>query len=110
MMISKDTFVKTMYRLEELDRKMNKVSDALQELSQDFCSGFYISDPFDIVTNLLIDVFNDKDNDLLFYFMYELDFLNGYHEGCFTDEDGNPIDVSSWEKVYDFLIENMKNE
>lgn len=106
-MISKETFVNTMKRLEELDTKMDAVDAALKELCPDFC-GLYITEPFDIIVDLLKDIFKDK-YDLLECFICELDFLRKFHMGCMT-EDGKPIDLSTWDKVYDHLVELMKDE
>ena len=106
-MISKETFVNTMKRLEELDTKMDAVDAALKELCPDFC-GLYITEPFDIIVDLLKDIFKDK-YDSLECFIYELDFLRKFHMGCVT-EDGKPIDLSTWDKVYDHLVELMKDE
>lgn len=105
-MISKEEFVETMKRLEALDVKMNGVDDALHLLSPDF-GGFYIPDVIDIVVNLLRKVFDDKD-DWLGYFVYERDFLNDLEPSDVLDKYNCHIDLTSWHKVYDFLIKNME--
>lgn len=105
-MISKEIFVKTMEQLKELDDKMNAVDNAFRRLNPDFCS-FYLTEPANMVLNILEDIFEDEDH-WLEYFTYELDWLTKYKEGCVTEADGTPIDVSNWEKVYDFLIDNME--
>lgn len=106
-MISKEAFINTMHRLEALDNKMDKADAALKELSPDFC-GLYIPEVLDITVDILHDVFNDYENDSLGYFIYELDFLRKFKMGCVIDAHGNPTDLSTWDKVYDFLIENME--
>ena len=100
-MISKETFIDIMSRLEALDKKMDAADAALKELCPDFC-GLYITESFDIVVDLLKDIFKDK-YDSLGYFIYELDYLRKFHMGCVT-EDGEPIDLSTWDKVYDYMI------
>ena len=107
-MISKECFIDTMRRLEDLDHKMDKVDTALKELAPDF-GGFYIPEVPDIVVAILRDVFNDYENDSLGYFIYELDFLRKYKTGSITDAHDNPIDLSTWDKIYDFLLENMES-
>ena len=104
-MISKELFVQTMERLEKLERKMNNVDEALHELSPDFC-GFYIPETIDVVVDLMRDVFKDK-NDWLGYFIYEQDFLNTLQSND-VQVVGVPVDLTSWDKVYDFLIKNME--
>ena len=106
-MISKETFVDIMERLEALDSKMDAVDTAFKQLSPDFC-GFYITESFDIVTGLLEEIFHDK-HGLLGYFMYELDFLRNYKDGS-VEVDGEPIDLSTWDKVYDHLVELINEE
>ena len=105
-MISKETFVKTMQRLKKLDDDMNTADEAFKRLCPDFCS-FYLTDPADMIVDILEDVFEDKDH-WIEYFVYELNYLNGYDAHSVLDENGRPIDVSTWENVYDFLIENME--
>lgn len=106
-MISKEFFVQTMNRLDELDEKMGKVDEAFKEFSPGFC-GFYIPEIIDMTVDILREVFDDQENDSLGYCVYELDFLHKYRTGCVTEEDGQPVDLSSWDKVYDFLIESME--
>ena len=105
IMISKETFVNTMERLETLDKNMDAIDAAFKKLSPDFC-GFYITEPFDIVVDLLKESFKDK-HDLLGYFVYELDYLHKFHMGCVT-QDNEPIDLSTWDKVYDHMVNIME--
>lgn len=106
-MISRDTFIETMYALESLDDKMNKVEDAMEELCSGF-SGFYIQEVFDIVMNMLIEMFKDE-NDWLEYFVSELDFMHDYKHGYVFDENQQPIEINGWGGVYDFLIKKMED-
>lgn len=106
-MIAKETFIDVMDRLETLNKKMDAVDTALRELSPDF-GGFYIPDTLDIVVQLLKDVFKDED-DWIEYFVYEIDWLRNFELGDVT-VDGKPIDLSIWANVYEFLLENMKDD
>ena len=45
---------------------------------------------------------NDQD-DLIGYFIYELDYGRKYEAGMIQDENGMDIDISSSEKVYDYI-------
>lgn len=105
-MISKETFVNTMTRLELLDKHMEDVDVALRALSSDF-NGFYIPEVVQIVLDILKDAFNDK-YDWIGYCVCEKDFLHSLKPDDVLDRDGNPIDLTSWEKVYDYLIKNME--
>lgn len=99
-MITKNTFVHTMNRLQELDRKMSEVDAALQNLSPDFCS-FYIPDVFDLAIDILQEVMEDKDN-WLGYFVYENDWLRNLKLGD-VEVDGESVEIKSWADVYDFI-------
>ena len=105
-MISKEVFIEVMERISNLDMKMNRVDAALNELCPDFC-GLYIPETSDIISDLLTEVFNDKDG-WINYCMYDLNYLTTYHDGMVTDANNVVIDLSSWGKVYDFLIKNME--
>ena len=103
-MISKEMFVETMKRLETLESQIDDVDAALHVLSPD-AGGFYIPEATAITIDLLRDIFDDE-ADLLGYFVRALNFLHDYEFGCVLDENDNPVDVSTWEKVYDFLLYN----
>ena len=107
-MITKEVFVQTMLQLHELDAKYNKIASAVRELDSNFCQ-FYPLEPFNIVINLLEEVFQDKECHLN-YFVYEANWLEGCNNGKYAvfDANNNDITPKSWEEVYDFLIENMK--
>lgn len=60
-----------------------------------------------IVVDLLENMFNEKE--LIGWWLYDLDYGRKYNEGCLM-EDETIIDVSTAEKLYDYLRENMKNE
>lgn len=105
-MISKDTFVKTMNKLEQLDQRMNDVDNAMRVLSPDF-GGFYIPEVISMQIDLMSEIFEDRD-DWLGYFVYECDFLRDYNPGKAFYEDGSSINITSWADVYDFLIKNME--
>lgn len=99
-MISKNTFVKTINNLRDLDKKMSAVDDAMKNLNADFC-GFYVTEPFDMVVELLTECLNDTE-EWLSYFIYERDWLENYHLGDITVH-GVPVKIESWEDVYDFI-------
>lgn len=103
-MISKETFVEVMNKLETLDKKMNDVDVAMKALSPDFC-GFYIPQAFYIVLDILTNIFNDK-SDWLSRFVFELDWLHDRKSGDVLVNDKS-VDLSTWDKAYDFLINNM---
>lgn len=101
-MISKQSFVNTMTKLEELEKKMDKVDVALRELSPDF-GGFYVPDVLDITVGLLEEIFNDTE-EWISYFLFERDWLRSFELGDVVI-DGKAVNIKNWEDVYDFMIE-----
>lgn len=106
-MISKETFINIMERLEALDKKMDAVDVAMKNLNNDFCC-FYLTEPFDITLDILAETFNDKD-EWLSYLVFERDWLRNFKMGDVRTAWGAPIDLSDWGKVYDFLVKNMED-
>lgn len=100
-MISKETFVSTMERLQNLDKKMDAVDKAFKALDSDFCS-FYITSIFDTTFDLLKEAMNDKD-DWIGYFVYERDWLRDFKLGD-VEVNGEPVKIYSWGDVYDFIV------
>lgn len=59
------------------------------------------------VISLLEEIFNCPETEVgtdISYFVYELDFGKDWEPGMITDKDGNDVDHSTAEKLYDWLI------
>lgn len=106
-MISKETFIKTMESLEDLNKRMEAADKAMQALCEDFGS-FYICDAFNITINLLSEIFNDKEDDWLGYFIWERDWLHKFKLGDIVIG-GYSVVINNWGDVYDFLISEMRD-
>ena len=106
-MISKETFIKTMESLENLNKRMEAADNAMHDLCEDFGS-FYICDAFNITINLLSEIFNDKENDWLGYFIWERDWLHKFELGDIVIG-GYSLVINDWGDVYDFLISEMRD-
>ena len=105
-MISKETFVNTMNKLRDLDRKIDAIDKAFKELDPDFCS-FYVTGIFDTTFDLLKEAMHDKDN-WIEYFVYEKDWLRDFKLGD-VEVDGEPVKIYSWGDVYDFIVTEDKH-
>ena len=105
-MISKEVFIKTIEHLEILNKRMEATNNAMHDLCEDFGS-FYICDAFDITTNLLSEIFNDKENGWLGCFIWERDWLHKFELG-YIEIGGYSVVIKNWGDVYDFLIANIK--
>ena len=106
-MISKETFIKIMESLEDLNKRMEAADKAMQALCEDFGS-FYICDAFNITINLLSEIFNDKENDWLGYFIWERDWLHKFKLGDIVIGDYSVV-INNWGDVYGFLISEMRD-
>lgn len=105
--LTKQEFVDIINRLREATELADKV-DALfynsrENLECDFCNaaGLQISHE-GVVVKLLEKLIQDTFGNIS-YFIYELDYGSEYREGCISDKNGN-IDISTPEKLYDFLM------
>lgn len=117
-MISKQLFVKYINCIQEKDNMANEINKILIKYNQrDLLDGYDLinNDFIDIIVELLDKNFDDN-CDWVDYFIYELDYGNKYwtDDGRFCsdlilDENDQPIDISTPEKLYDFLIEEYKD-
>ena len=105
-MISKEAFIKTIERLEDLSNRMDVADRAMRGLCEDFGS-FYICDAFNITTDVLSEIFNDKENDWLGYFIWERDWLHKFELGDIVIG-GYSVKIENWGDVYDFLVGEMR--
>lgn len=117
-MISKEKFVTIINKMKLVDDFVNEINDKSRDLREtlddsflDFFEGnsLFVAHS-DIVVQLLENMFND--NDMISYWIYELNYGRDYKDGYIQDCDGNNIDISTVEKLYDYLIAEMeeKNE
>ena len=112
-MISKEQFVNIIDRLRETNDFVEETNDKARNLQDaiesDFFNAMSLSVSHEsIVVQLLENMFNDSD--YISWWIYELDYGRNYKEYCIQDADGNAIDVSTAEKLYDFLISEMWKE
>ena len=109
-MISKEKFIKIIEDMKDLHDLENKINDLVRKSNNDILKDFgpssYMTCQDDIIIDLLCTIFND--HDIISWWIYELDFGRSYKKGCITEDNGNTIiDLSTSEKLYDYLIKNM---
>ena len=108
-MITKKEFVDIIHRLKEADDFVNETNENAKKLKNAVLSDFFNASSLsisheDIVVKLLEDMFNDYDT--IAWWLYELDYGREYKKGCLKDENGKNINVSTPEKLYDYLVAN----
>lgn len=93
-------------------RQIQKAYDYAEDCEDGFLvryNSVYFMQP---TTKLLDKLFNSYWEDQEYYggdieyFCYELNFGRDYNDGDIVDKDGNNIDLSTPEKLYDFLVNN----
>jgi hypothetical protein len=107
-MITKKEFVKIINRLKKTNDFVDKTNNEARKLQDAIESDFFNSMSLSIshesiVVSLLENIFND--GDIIGWWIYDLDYGREYKDGCITEKNGDIIDVSTAEKLYDYLIE-----
>lgn len=110
-MISKKKFVEIINRLKDYndlqDKIQNLFRDNIDNREHDFMNAGSICVSHEsIVAELLKDMFNVKD-DLISWWLYECNYGRDFSLGDLEDN-GVEIDLSTPEKLYDYLIKNME--
>ena len=111
MLVNKNEFIKIINRLKDYTKLQDKINDLFKDLldnkEQDFCNAGSICIGHEsVVVTLLEDMF---ETDLLSWWIYELNYGKEYKPGCLTEDD-KEIDVSTSDKLYDVLIENLERK
>ena len=112
MLLSKREFVDILKRLQTATELVDKVGELFRNsrdnLENDFCNGAGLQISHEgIVVQLLEKIMDDSYGNIS-YFIYELDYGKEYKEGCISDDNGI-IDISTAEKLYDFLVSEYWN-
>lgn len=94
-------------------KKLHEYENELYAINYKYNTDSVFSFPTleDTVISLLEEIFNCPETEIgtdISYFVYELDFGKEWEPGMITDESGNDIDLSTAEKLYDYLIETYK--
>lgn len=111
-MISKEKFVEIINRLKSYNELQNKINDLFEDnienTEMDFMNAGSICIGHESVVVYLLE--NMFDTDMISYWIYELDYGEKYEEGCVLDENMNEIDLSTAEKLYDYLVQAIESE
>lgn len=109
-MIDKVKFVDIINDLMEVNDFVNETNDKAKRLNDAIISDFFNAQSLsisheNIVVELLKNMFNDSD--LIGWWIYELDYGRNFKMGDLIDN-GVEIDLSTPEKLYDYLKENNR--
>ena len=116
--LTKLMFCETIKRLREssdLQDKVNALFRASRDnIELDFMNAAALQISHEsTVVKLLEILMNDSDDGYgsnISYFIYELDYGRKYEPGMITDENDREIDLSTAEKLYDYLVQINSEE
>lgn len=108
-MITKQQFVDIINKLKEVNDFVEETNNNVRKLNNALISDFFNASSLSIshetiVVDLLNHIFNDED--IISWWIFELNYGRNYKKGCFTEADGTEIDVSTAEKLYEYLKKN----
>ena len=107
--MEKKIFIEAIEALEKQDVYDNKVSINLGDVFPNAYTSNLRPDNsvlFDMLIKILQIENNDStdsDESIIVYYIYEISFGFEYEAGCYTDGNGNNIDISDAGKLYDYL-------
>lgn len=107
--MKKKLFIESIEKLKEQSEHDRKCTNAFEIVfPDDWITGYDNS----FITNQIIKIlqitFKDKSK-WVEYFIYDLNFGKDYKPGMVTEKDGENIELSTSENLYDLLISNLEN-
>lgn len=106
-MLSKEVFVKCLNFMKEREAAMDQINKVFTEEFED--SVFYPYFRYDaMLMKVLADAMNDE-GDWISYFICEGHYGKDLKPDSVSEADGTPIDITTPEKLYDFLVKEYFN-
>lgn len=105
MIISKGEFVQIIKKLQQTNDFVNEVNKKAMQLYEAINCDFFNAMSLSISHETLVVELLEKyfDTDIISYWIYELDYGRKYREGCVQEIKGKTIDISTAEKLYDYV-------
>ena len=113
-MISKKEFVEIINKLKQVNDFVEETNNNARKLHDAIVSDFFNASSLmisheEIVVKLLTEIFNLQNDDTLTWWLYENDYGRKFKVGSFS-VNGVDIDLTTPEKLYDYLVEVGKND
>jgi hypothetical protein len=114
MEITKEKFCSAIRELKYSEDLQQSIAKAVNKYNNQIHSdyperyGMVVSHEF-LVAELLEIIMDDESEDIS-YFCFELNYGSNYKPGCVTDENGNDLDFSTPESLYDYLIKKKEDK
>jgi hypothetical protein len=102
-MISKHQFIKCIHTIKRQNNMADELNNIFKKYNKpDFLDGYgFINDEMIYLLAETLDKSFDENCDWVRYYLFELNME--WHPGDVIDKNGNDIDFSTPEKLYDFL-------
>lgn len=111
--LTKEEFVRFVNQIKTTSKRDDDLSVAIEKACNHGCRvvGLYSEEISTIVSilSLAMGVELQRDGNIIEYFIWDLDFGKDYEEGYYTEEDDTPIDISTAEKLYDYIVRNARD-
>lgn len=112
MIISKNEFLKIIDRLERYDECRNRIQDLFNDLIDNIEHDFYNAGSIcigheSVVVKLLETMF---ETDLISWWLYEMEYGRKIESDSLINENNVAIDVTTPEKLYDYLIQELERK
>lgn len=106
--LTKEQFVEYVDCIKKTCDKDDMLSEAIEKACNDDCRviGLYGAECSAMVDLLSLAMgleVGTCDGNEIEYFIYDLNFGKDYKEGSLSEMDGTPIDISTAEKLYDYI-------
>lgn len=106
--LTKEQFVEYVDCIKKTCDKDDMLSEAIEKACNDDCRviGLYGAECSAMVDLLSLAMgleVGTRDGNEIEYFIYDLNFGKDYNEGSLSEMDGTPIDISTAEKLYDYI-------
>ena len=111
--LTKEQFVEYVGCIKKTCDKDDMLSEAIEKACNDDCRviGLYGAECSAMVDLLSLAMgleVGTCDGNEIEYFIYDLNFGKDYKEGCLTDMNGTSIDISTVEKLYDYIASEVE--
>ena len=111
--LTKEQFVEYVGCIKKTCDKDDMLSEAIEKACNDDCrviglDGAECSAMVDLLSLAMGLEVGTCDGNEIEYFIYDLNFGKDYKEGCLTDMNGTPIDISTAEKLYDYIVSEVE--
>lgn len=111
MIISKEEFTDIMNRLKQVNDFVNETNNKARKLEDaiesDFFNASSLSVSHETIVVRLLKMMFDEHDDIISWWIYEKDY-GRKEEIRLWDGCSNEVDLSTSEKLYDYLIEGME--